>query len=63
MAELTGHSCLSDVLDRARDCHVRKLALVHTNPYGNIHETIQLPEAIVGNGKVVVPHDLDELEF
>lgn len=63
MAELTGHSCLSDVLDRARDCNVRKLALVHTNPYGNIHEPIQLPEAIVGNGKVVVPYDLDELEF
>jgi ribonuclease Z len=63
MAILTGHSWLSEVLDRAEMCRVGKLALVHTSPYGNIQEPIPLSELASYRGLVVVPNDLDELEF
>jgi ribonuclease BN (tRNA processing enzyme) len=63
MALLTGHSWLSEVLSRASICRTKKLALVHTSPYGNIREPISLDEQWYRHGKVVVPQDLDELEF
>lgn len=63
MALLTGHSWLSEVLARASSCRARKLALVHTNPYSNVRDPILLEERFARDGKVVVPQDLDELEF
>jgi ribonuclease BN (tRNA processing enzyme) len=63
MAVLTGHSCLGKVLDRAQDCRVKKLALVHTSPYGNVRDPIKLPDKPLRDIQVVVPNDLDELEF
>jgi len=63
LALLTGHSWLSEVLARANSCRAKKLALVHTNPYGNVRQPISLEGGLSRDGKVVVPQDLDELEF
>lgn len=63
MASLTGHSWLSEVLSRAEVCRVKKLALVHTSPYGDIHEPIAPAALAAWHGDVVVPKDWDELEF
>jgi ribonuclease BN (tRNA processing enzyme) len=63
MAIRTGHSWLREVLDRATRCGVSKLALVHTSPYGNVHEPIPRDGLVAFQGDVVVPSDLDELEI
>ena len=63
MAILTGHSWLGEVLHRGRSCSVGKLALVHTSPYGNTQAPIYLRPDTSDALTVMVPHDLEELEF
>jgi len=56
-AELTGHSCLSPVLELARQAKVGHLALVHLNPLDAWAPTLAQARALAGDLPLSIPDD------
>jgi len=62
-AELTGHSCLNEVVAVAKKADVGKLVLVHINPLVTDDATIDLAEAKKNFANTVIGVDRMEIEF
>jgi ribonuclease BN (tRNA processing enzyme) len=62
-ARVTGHSCLTPVVEVARRANVRRLALVHTNPLDVELKLLDIPAARKTFAQIIVPNDRDVLEF
>ena len=62
-AALTGHSCLTPVLQVAKAAEVGKLAMVHINPLDESDSPIGLQPNNSIFPNVVVPEDNDVIEF
>jgi ribonuclease BN (tRNA processing enzyme) len=63
LAELTGHSCTSEVARVARQANVKRLVLVHFNPLASDDDPIGLPAAQSIFPATQLGEDRMELEF
>ena len=62
-ARITGHSCLTPVVEVARQAQVKRLALVHTNPLDLELKMLDLEAARKIFSNIVLPNDGDSVEF
>lgn len=62
-ARVTGHSCLTPVVEVARRANVRRLALVHTNPLDVELKLLDIAAARKTFANLLVPNDRDVIEF
>lgn len=62
-ARLTGHSCLTPVVEVARRAEVGQLALIHTNPLDAELRMLDLTKALRAFPRISVPSDGDVVEF
>lgn len=62
-ATITGHSCLTPVVEVARRAKVKQLALVHTNPLDLELKSLHITAARKTFANIVLPNDGDVLEF
>ncbi len=60
---ITGHSCLTPVVEVARHAQVKRLALVHTNPLDLDLTMLNMAAARKIFANIVIPNDGDTLEF
>lgn len=60
-ARLTGHSCLTPVLDLVRDCQPKLTALVHLNPLTEWAPAADKVQRLAAGLRVCIPHDGDVL--
>ena len=63
MAEITGHSCLSDVVRVAATAQVERLVLVHVNPQLRRDEDLDLQAARTIFKNTQLGTDRMEIEF
>ncbi len=63
VAERTGHSCLSAVLELARDAAVKRLGLIHLNPLLDRDEKLGLEDKSDLFPNTFIACDLMEVEF
>jgi len=63
LAQLTGHSCLTDVARLAAQASVGQLVLVHINPRDGGPSESDLAAARTVFPRIVVGHDRDEFHF
>ena len=62
-ANLTGHSCLPDVVDVAVKASAKRLVLVHLNPKDDVDEPYDLTESRKRFANVTIGADGDVIEF
>jgi len=56
-ARLTGHSCLTPVIQVARQCRARQTVLVHLNPLNEWAPPVEKIRRLAGELNVIVPTD------
>jgi len=63
MAQETGHTCLSQVLQLGREVQPKRLLLIHLNPLMNSAKSWGLDEETVAEPPIIVAKDLLELQI
>lgn len=63
MAELTGHSCITEVAQVAQQAQVGRLMLVHVNPLSIEDDPVGLPTARKFFAKTEIAEDRQTIEF
>ena len=63
LADLTGHSCLSDVVDVALAAQAKRLVLVHMNPRVDCDEPLDLTAARQRMPEITIANDGDVIDL